>query len=107
MSSIPVIGLPASDMVPGAPLQINFAAGLSGLGATALRALIIGNWIMATGAGASDTLYGPDTLVPMLGEDDAATLAGPRSEARRMVPSLQHDRGFAAPVVTPQPLAAE
>ena len=82
--TIPVIGIPASDIVPGAPFQANFAAGVNGLGSAPLKMLIIAN-MLAAGTGVAATLYGPDTPVPMNSEDDAAALFGARSEARYMV----------------------
>jgi len=82
--TIPVIGIPASDIVPGAPFQSNFAAGVAGQGSAPLKVLLIGN-MLTGGTGVAGTVYGPDTAVPMNSEDDAAALFGARSEARRMV----------------------
>lgn len=83
MPTIPILGLPTSDVVPGQYAQVNFAQGAAGASSGIRKALIIANWTSSDGAGASNTVYGPDTPVTLQSDGDAATLLGKRSEARR------------------------
>ncbi|MRG98211.1 hypothetical protein [Polyangium spumosum] len=84
MAEIVLTGLAADDPVPGEYAQINFAVGELGIGNGQYYALLIGN-LLSSGAGSTNTLYGPDTAVSMTSEQDAITLFGAGSELHRQV----------------------
>lgn len=76
-------GFAASDPVPGAVLEINFAQGEAAGSSADLPALLIGNKLSA-GSGAVETIYGPDTPVQVQTEDQVIAVFGAGSELHRM-----------------------
>ncbi|MDI3282115.1 hypothetical protein [Polyangium sp. 15x6] len=84
MADIVLTGLAANDPVPGEYVEVAFAQGEASLGTGQYYALLIGN-LLSTGAGSTNTLYGPDTAVSMTSEQDAITLFGAGSELHRQV----------------------
>lgn len=84
MASIVLTGLSATDPVPGAYLEVNFAQGEAAGSGSPIEVLLMGNKL-STGAATVDTVvYGPDTLVPLQTEADAIALFGDGSELHRM-----------------------
>jgi phage tail sheath gpL-like len=75
--------LPANDRTPGHYAYVRWAQGDSSGGTAPYRALIIANKL-STGTASDGYVYGPDTVVPLSGASDAATLFGARSEAANM-----------------------
>lgn len=84
MADIVITGLASNDPVPGEYIDVAFAQGIASNALGSYAALIIAN-MLSSGAGSTGTVYGPDTAIPMLGEDDAIQLFGAGSEAHRMV----------------------
>jgi len=84
VAEVSLTGLAASDPVPGEYVEVAFAQGPASLATAADAILVIGN-MLATGAGSAVTLYGPDTVVPMTGADDASVLFGPGAELHRQL----------------------
>jgi phage tail sheath gpL-like len=82
MPTIPILGLPSTDVVPGQYAQVNFAQGAAGGSSGLRKALIIANFTSTDGIATADTLYGPDTPVVLASDADAVALFGKRSEAR-------------------------
>lgn len=76
-------GFAASDPVPGAVLEINFAQGEAAGDSGELPVLLIGNKLSA-GSGAVETLYGPTTPVQVQTEDQVIAVFGAGSELHRM-----------------------
>src|SRR5690242_13177026 len=86
MAIVSLTGLSLSDPVPGEYLQINFAQGEASAGTSVYSVLLMGNWIDDGYSSAlSNTVYGPDTTVPMTSESDAIALFGQGSELHRMI----------------------
>lgn len=84
MGAIVLTGLSANDPVPGAYLEINFAQGESAGSGSPFEVLLMGNKTSAGAAVVDTEIYGPDTLVPLVTEQDAITLFGAGSELHRM-----------------------
>lgn len=84
VSSIPLVGLAANDPVPGNYLAVNFAQGPASSGITNYSVILIGNRSTAGAATVDTVVYGPDTPVQMLNEQDVINLFGAGSELHRM-----------------------
>ena len=84
MADIVLTGLATNDPVPGEYVEVAFAQGVPSLANGVDYVLLMGN-ILSTGSGAVNTLYGPDTPIPMTGIDDANLLFGESSELARLV----------------------
>lgn len=84
MAEITLVGLSASDPVPGNYVEINFAQGDVSLGTATRVALLLGNKTSAGSATADTVIYGPDTPVTLGSEADAISLFGTGSELHRM-----------------------
>lgn len=83
MTSISLVGLSASDPVPGEYVEVNFAQGEASAGTGTYAALLIGG-MLSTGTATPDTvIYGPDTTVSMATEAEAISLFGAGSELHR------------------------
>ena len=82
-ASIVVTGIPADYPNPGDFVEVNYAQGASGGNAGPYDVLLICNKL-SSGAGAVETLYGPDTPVQLQKEEDCIAIAGPGSEAHRL-----------------------
>lgn len=82
---INIPGLPANDPVPGTYLDIQFAQGPASSGSTVYNAILIGNKL-PTGSALDDgyAVYGPDTDVQLVTEEDCIQLFGAGSELHRM-----------------------
>lgn len=82
-ASISIVGLAASDPVPGEYVEVNFAQGPASNGTNTYAALLMGG--MLTGAATADSvIYGPDTMVACSTEADVIGLFGAGSELHRM-----------------------
>jgi phage tail sheath gpL-like len=84
MADIVLTGLATNDPVPGEYVEVAFSQGPASLATSVDKVIFIGN-MLATGAGAAATIYGPDTAIPMTGEDDAVLLFGAGSELHRQI----------------------
>lgn len=82
--SIPLTGLAANDPIPGVYVEIDFAQGQASGPATSYAALLIGNKL-STGDATPDTvIYGFDSSLPLVTEQDAIDRFGQGSELHRM-----------------------
>ncbi len=84
MADIVLTGLAANDPVPGEYVEVAFSQGPASLATAADKVIFIGN-MLGTGAATASVVYGPDTAIPMNGEDDAALLFGNGSELHRLI----------------------
>ena len=84
MADIQLTGLAASDPVPGAYVDVQFAQGPASLASSTDKVLFMGG-MLSSGAGSASVVYGPDTTVPMTSADDAALLFGNGSELHRQI----------------------
>ncbi len=84
MAVISLVGLSASDPVPGEYIEVNFAQGEASSGSATYSALLIGGKLSAGSATAGTVIYGPDTPVSLSTESDAIALFGAGSELHRM-----------------------
>jgi phage tail sheath gpL-like len=83
-TSIPLIGLAASDPTPGNYIEIDFAQGAPSSGTATYPALMIGG-MLASGTATPDTVVcGPNTPVQAATETDFINLFGYGSELHRM-----------------------
>ncbi len=82
MSEVVLTGISSSDPVPGVYLETVLGAGPAALGGLPRSVLVLANKSSA-GSGAVETLYGPDTNVPLTNLSDARALFGIGSEAYR------------------------
>ncbi len=83
-TAVPLTGLAANDPVPGAYLEIVFAAGPAPIGGGTYAALLVGNKAASGTATENTTIYGPDTATTLNSTVEANTLFGERSELARM-----------------------
>lgn len=84
MAEISLVGLSASDPVPGNYLEIDFGAGQVSGNSAPYTALLIGG-MLSTGSAVPDTtVYGPATPISLNSEADAIALFGAGSELHRM-----------------------
>jgi len=82
--SISILGLAASDPVPGLYADLRFGAGVA-TGSGASRTLVLMGNMLSTGSATVDSVeYGPDTAVQLATESDAIALFGSGSELHRM-----------------------
>ena len=82
--AISITGLSADDPVPGSYLQIDFAQGEAAGSGGPIEVLLMGN-LLSTGSATVDTIvYGPDSIVQLVTEQDAIDLFGTGSELHRM-----------------------
>jgi len=84
MTLVNLVGVSASDPIPGNYIQVNFGAGPAGLGNTVYSALLYANKLSSGTAGNDGYIYGPDTETPLNTESDAISLFGFGSEAHLM-----------------------
>lgn len=84
MTVISIVGLSASDPVPGEYVEVNFAQGEASSGSATYAALLIGGKLSTGSATEGTVLYGPDTPVSLATESDAIALFGAGSELHRM-----------------------
>ena len=84
MADIVLTGLAANDPVPGEYVEVAFAQGPASLATAADKVIFIGN-MLSSGVASASVIYGPDTVVPMNGEGDAALLFGNGAELHRQI----------------------
>lgn len=83
-ASIVLTGLASTDPLPGNYVEVLFAQGPTAGFAGQRPILLIGNKTSAGNAVVDTTVYGPDTPVPALTEQDVINLTGTGSEIHRM-----------------------
>lgn len=84
VAAIVLTGLAASDPVPGAYLEVNFAQGQAAGAGTPIEVLLMGNRTSSGVATVDTEVYGPETLIPLQTEADCINLFGAGSELHRM-----------------------